>query len=180
VGGFLCADVAWRRNALMSIEVVTARLGVNAARWLRVVNLLVIAVFLVYVIVLGLQLGWTSRVRTIAVTARRLGYAPERATRPTLRELGTAVGGGFWALMFPVILLLGLRFGTSFAMAYAVLVGAVVYRSLGRRELGQAVEASLSDIGSVIGKDFRQVAGETPPPAYGGTDGSTRSASATT
>jgi TRAP-type transport system small permease protein len=62
--GFLCADVAWRRNALMSIEFVTARLAAAPARWLRMANLFVIAVFLVYVIVLGLQLSWTSRVRT--------------------------------------------------------------------------------------------------------------------
>lgn len=39
------------------------------------------------------------------------GYAPERETRPTIKEVADAAWGGIWALLFPVVLLLGLRFG---------------------------------------------------------------------
>ncbi|MCT7374182.1 TRAP transporter small permease [Chelativorans salis] len=62
-GAFLCADVAWRNNALMSIDVLTARLPARAARALTYANYLIIAGFLVYVIYAGTWLSWTSRAR---------------------------------------------------------------------------------------------------------------------
>lgn len=61
---FLCADVAWRRNALMSIELLTRTLPVAWQKALRLINHLVIAAFLGYVIVMGLWLSWTSRARS--------------------------------------------------------------------------------------------------------------------
>jgi TRAP-type transport system small permease protein len=61
---FLCADIAWRNNGMMSIELVTSRLPTQPQRWLRYLNLVIIAAFLSYVIWLGLWLSWTSRVRT--------------------------------------------------------------------------------------------------------------------
>ncbi|WP_163269287.1 TRAP transporter small permease [Chelativorans alearense] len=62
-GAFLCADIAWRRNALMSIDVLTARLPAKAARALTYVNYTVISAFLVYVIYAGTWLSWVSRAR---------------------------------------------------------------------------------------------------------------------
>ncbi len=61
---FLCADIAWRNNGLMSIGLVTARLSPAAATLLARLNLLIIAVFLAYVVVAGAQLAWVSRART--------------------------------------------------------------------------------------------------------------------
>jgi TRAP-type transport system small permease protein len=61
---FLCADIAWRRNGLMSIELVTTRLPPRGQRVLRMLNLGVIAAFLGYFVVLGVWLAWTSRVRS--------------------------------------------------------------------------------------------------------------------
>lgn len=61
---FLTADVAWRRDALMSIDLVTERLSPAARRALVQVNHVLIAAFLVYVIYAGLQLSWTSRARS--------------------------------------------------------------------------------------------------------------------
>ena len=63
-GCFLCADVAWRNDALMAIGVVTARLPPAGQRWLRMANHVVIAGFLAYVVVGGLWLSWTSRARS--------------------------------------------------------------------------------------------------------------------
>ena len=51
---FLCADIAWRRNSLMSIEVVTSRLPERAALGLRMVNYALITAFLVYLIAMGI------------------------------------------------------------------------------------------------------------------------------
>src|SRR5687767_7960129 len=46
---FLCADMAWRRNSLMSITLVTERLPERARRVLMQVNYAIIAVFLLYI-----------------------------------------------------------------------------------------------------------------------------------
>lgn len=61
---FLCADIAWRNNGMMAIELLTSRLPPRPQQWLRYLNLGIIVAFLLYVIWLGLWLSWTSRVRT--------------------------------------------------------------------------------------------------------------------
>ena len=61
---FLCADIAWRRDSLMSIELMTARLPEATQRVLVLVNYALIAAFLVYVIYAGFWLSWISRARS--------------------------------------------------------------------------------------------------------------------
>ena len=100
---------------------------------------------------------WVGLALTISATARRRGYAPERAVRPTVREVGAAAWGGIWALLFPVFLLVGLRFGIftpseigAFAVVYAVVIGLVAYRQLKGTSIREALESSLVDVGSVM------------------------------
>jgi tripartite ATP-independent transporter DctM subunit len=107
-------------------------------------------------IIPGLML-WAALAVTISITARRRGYAPERDRRPTFRELALASWGGVWAILFPVILLLGLRFGIftpseigAFAVVYAVVVGMFAYRALTRASIREALEGSLVDVGAVM------------------------------
>jgi TRAP-type C4-dicarboxylate transport system permease small subunit len=61
---FLCADIAWRRSSLMSIDLLINLLPRGARRFLGWLNYLIIAVFLVYVIVMGTWLSWISRARS--------------------------------------------------------------------------------------------------------------------
>ena len=61
---FLCADIAWRRNSLMSIELVTSRLTPPAQKALRLANYGVISAFLAYLVVMGTWLAWASRARS--------------------------------------------------------------------------------------------------------------------
>ena len=61
---FLCADIAWRRNSLMAIELVPARLPEKARKLLRLANYFIISGFLLYLMVMGTWLAWTSRVRS--------------------------------------------------------------------------------------------------------------------
>jgi TRAP-type C4-dicarboxylate transport system permease small subunit len=61
---FLCADIAWRKNALMSIDLVTAKLPPGAQRLLSLCNYAIIIAFLVYVLIGGLYLSWISRARS--------------------------------------------------------------------------------------------------------------------
>jgi tripartite ATP-independent transporter DctM subunit len=104
----------------------------------------------------GLML-WAALAVTISITARKRGYAPARDRAPTVREVGSALVRGVWAILFPIILLLGLRFGIftpseigAFAVVYALVVGVVAYRALTRASIRQALEGSLVDIGAVM------------------------------
>jgi len=61
---FLCADVAWRRDSLMSIDILVARFTPAVQRLLLLVNYVLIGGFLVYVVYAGLLLSWISRARS--------------------------------------------------------------------------------------------------------------------
>jgi tripartite ATP-independent transporter DctM subunit len=98
---------------------------------------------------------WAAMAVTISVTSRKREYL--RKARPTAKEVGRAMVGGIWAILFPVFLLAGLRFGVftpsevgAFAVAYAVAVGLFAYRMLRAASLREAMEGSLVDIGAVM------------------------------
>jgi tripartite ATP-independent transporter DctM subunit len=100
---------------------------------------------------------WVALAAAISLVARRRGYPAARQTRPSLGEAVSALRGGIWALMFPVILLAGLRFGIftpseigAVAVIYAVLVGVAVYRKLKAGPSMEALEGTLVDIGAVM------------------------------
>jgi TRAP-type C4-dicarboxylate transport system permease small subunit len=61
---FFCADVAWRRGSLMAIEFLPARLPPKVQKILRLANYLIISIFLLYLMVMGAWLAWTSRERS--------------------------------------------------------------------------------------------------------------------
>jgi tripartite ATP-independent transporter DctM subunit len=107
-------------------------------------------------IVPGLML-WAALAAAISITARKRGYKPLRDTRPSVREIAVASWGGVWAILFPIILLAGLRYGVftpseigAFAVIYAVCVGFFAYRVLTFRSFRESVEGSLVDVGGVM------------------------------
>ena len=61
---FFCADIAWRRGGLMSIDLVMARLSERGQRILRFANYAIISIFLVYLAGAGIWLSWVSRARS--------------------------------------------------------------------------------------------------------------------
>ena len=100
---------------------------------------------------------WAALAFTVSRVARRRDYPPARETAPKLAEIGSALRGGIWALMFPFILLAGLRFGIftpseigAFAVVYAVFIGVVIYRKLKQASFMEALEGTLVDIGAVM------------------------------
>ncbi len=100
---------------------------------------------------------WAALGLAVSITSRRRGYGPERDRRPTPKEIAVASWQGLWAILFPVILLLGLRFGIftpseigAFAVVYAVMVGLFIYRVLSRAGIREAIEGSLIDVGAVM------------------------------
>lgn len=61
---FLCADIAWRRGLLMSIDTLVEKMPRGGRRALRYFNLGLIAAFLAYLVYQGVSLTWTTRART--------------------------------------------------------------------------------------------------------------------
>jgi TRAP-type transport system small permease protein len=61
---FLCADIAWRNNGLMAVEVLTGRLPESLRTACRMLNYALISMFLFYLIVMGVYLSWISRIRS--------------------------------------------------------------------------------------------------------------------
>ena len=89
--------------------------------------------------------------------ARRNGYQPELAEKPSFREIATGFRECFWALMFPIFLIAGFRFGfftateaCAVVVAYALIVGIFIYRELTWKTFIQALHHSLIDIGMVM------------------------------
>jgi tripartite ATP-independent transporter DctM subunit len=93
----------------------------------------------------------------VAITARRRGYLPEREKRASMKELATTFIDSIWAFLFPVILILGLRFGLftpseggAFACVYAIVIGVLVYRQFSWRKFVKTLESTVADIGMVM------------------------------
>jgi TRAP-type C4-dicarboxylate transport system permease small subunit len=61
---FLAADIAWRGNGLMAIEVLVRRLPAHLQTACRMTNYALVTAFLLYLIVMGIYLSWISRVRS--------------------------------------------------------------------------------------------------------------------
>lgn len=62
-GVFLCADIAWRRDMLMSVDILTEKFSPGVQRALTLFNYALIVGFLVFLIYSGLHLSWVSRAR---------------------------------------------------------------------------------------------------------------------
>jgi TRAP-type C4-dicarboxylate transport system permease small subunit len=60
---FLGADVAWRSGQLVGIDIVTRRLPKTVQRGIQLLVLCVIFVTLVVIVVYGIRLSWTERLR---------------------------------------------------------------------------------------------------------------------
>ncbi|WP_258358682.1 TRAP transporter large permease [Moorella sulfitireducens] len=93
----------------------------------------------------------------VSYFAKKRGYLPEREKRASAGEIFKASLSGIWALLFPVMLLVCLRFGIftpsevgSFAAVYAIAVGLLAYRELTWQNFKRALEGSVVDTGGVM------------------------------
>ncbi len=108
----------------------------------------------------GLLPGLLLTVILMAATwlvARKRGYAPDLPERPSARDLGRSFLESIWALMFPVFLVIGFRFGFFtateagvFLVLYALIIGTLVYRELTPARILDAFRATMSDLGMVM------------------------------
>ncbi|WP_041082173.1 TRAP transporter small permease [Thermotoga profunda] len=63
---FFAVDVAWRNNRMMSVDLLVKRLSPRAQKIIRLINYFIISAFLVYLIIWGFRLTYTTRFRTFA------------------------------------------------------------------------------------------------------------------
>ena len=94
----------------------------------------------------------------IHFVAKRLGLQPEREKRASRKEIARALSESIWALIFPVLLILGLRTGIftpsevgSFAVIYGLIVGFLIHREMNLKQFfSETLENSIGDIGAVL------------------------------
>lgn len=89
--------------------------------------------------------------------AKKRGYPVENERPPKAKEVGSALKDSIWALLFPVILIVGIRFGIftaseagAFAVVYAFLIGKFVYKEMTLKGLLRVVKMTLLDNGVIL------------------------------
>ena len=96
---------------------------------------------------------------TTSITSRIKRYDPPKADAPkfSLKELFNNLKESVWALFFPVILIVGIRFGLftpsesgAFAVIYAIIVGVFVYKEMNWENFKGALVTTLKDTGAVM------------------------------
>lgn len=99
----------------------------------------------------------TSLMIAVGYTAHKREYKPERQEMASLGEILSTTGKSIWALLFPVILIVGLRFGLmtpseagAFAAVYALLVGIFVYRELTWEKFVDTIKNTIGDVGMIM------------------------------
>jgi tripartite ATP-independent transporter DctM subunit len=94
---------------------------------------------------------------TAWLIAKRRGYQPELKERPKGREVLRGLNDAKWAILFPVFLIVGIRFGIftpseagAFCVLYALIIGIFVYREMTWKAIWQVLEQSVGDIGMIM------------------------------
>jgi len=89
--------------------------------------------------------------------AKKRGYRADIAAFPGWREVAREANRSKWALLFPVFLVIGIRFGVftpsevgAFAVAYAIVVGVFAYRELDWKRVNDALRHSVHDLGMIM------------------------------
>ncbi|WP_227939288.1 TRAP transporter large permease [Alkalihalobacillus deserti] len=95
---------------------------------------------------------------TSYMIAKKRGYdSQEIPERPSFKNVLDSLKDGIWALLFPIILIVGIRFGIftpseggAFAVVYALIIGIFVYRELTWKKFNKVLTNTLSDNGVIM------------------------------
>lgn len=93
----------------------------------------------------------------VAITSHMRGFEPARETRASLKEILANLKESIWAIIFPVLLLVGIRFGIftpsevgAFACMYALFVGFFIYKKLNWKTFLETMKQSMIDVGGIM------------------------------
>ncbi|WP_028306990.1 TRAP transporter large permease [Desulfitibacter alkalitolerans] len=91
------------------------------------------------------------------IIAKKRGYRGERIKRASFSEFKSSLRESIWALIFPIILIVGIRFGIftpseagAFAVVYAFIVGRFIYKELTWENFKDVVDKSVTDNGMIL------------------------------
>lgn len=96
---------------------------------------------------------------TTTITSRIRKFDPPAVDAPklTFREIFDNLKVSIWALLFPIILIVGIRFGVftpsesgAFAVIYALVVGKFVYKRLNWENFKEALITTIKDNGAIM------------------------------
>ena len=94
---------------------------------------------------------------TAWLIAKKRGYQPELKEIPKGREVLKGLNDAKWAILFPVFLIVGIRFGIftpseagAFCVLYALIIGIFVYREMTWQAIWKVLEQSVGDIGMIM------------------------------
>lgn len=107
-------------------------------------------------IIPGIVMMFLLMIPTMIISKKR-GYRPENVKKASWGEVWTSFRKSFWALLFPFILIIGIRFGIftpseagAFAIIYALAVGLFIYRDINWRKLVATIDNSITDTGVIL------------------------------
>lgn len=90
---------------------------------------------------------------TVYIVAKRKGYDQSiENKKPTFKQLMISFKDSIWAILFPIILIVGIRFGIfsaseggAVAVVYAILIGFFVHKELNWKKLKQSLTDAVAD-----------------------------------
>lgn len=93
----------------------------------------------------------------VNIISKKRGYARENEKRATFKDVVFGAIENFWALMFPIILIVGIRFGIftpseagAFAVVYAFIIGKFVYKELTMSKLYMVLKETSVDLSVIM------------------------------
>jgi tripartite ATP-independent transporter DctM subunit len=101
----------------------------------------------------------TFLMAAVTITSRIKKYDPPRKEMPsvTFKEILLNLKETIWALLFPILLIVGIRMGIftpsesgAFAVVYAIIVGKFIYKELTWQKFLRALKTSFKDNGAIM------------------------------
>ena len=93
----------------------------------------------------------------VNIISKKRNYARENLKPATFIDVLIGIKDNFWALMFPIILIVGIRFGIftpseagAFAVVYAFIIGKFVYKELTMPKLFEVLKETSVDLSVIM------------------------------